>query len=93
MNDFINKLIISSGASLVVTENLQLQPLYTALITFAVTLITILTYEGGAWLKAYLKAKKAKAEKEEQELKEHKQKCEEADEICQIADAEKDKEE
>ena len=65
MNDFINKLIISSGASLVVTENLQLQPLYTALITFAVTLITILTYEGGAWLKAYLKAKKAKAEKEE----------------------------
>ena len=88
MNNIVNKLLIASGASLIVTENVNLNPLYTALITLAVSLITVFTYEGVAWLKAWFKAKKAKAEKEE---KEYSQKSEEADEIVAIADAEDNK--
>ena len=86
MDKIFTKLFIASGASLVVTENVNLQPLWTALITLAVSLVTVFTYEGVAWLKSWFKKKKAKNEAEE---KEYHSKCEEADEVVQIADAEK----
>lgn len=70
MNNLINKLIIASGASLVVTENVQLQPLWTALITLAVSIITVLTAEGIAWLKAWFNKKKAKEEAERHKYEE-----------------------
>lgn len=70
MNNLINKLIIASGASLVVTENVQLQPLWTALITLAVSIITVLTAEGIAWLKAWFNKKKAKEEAEKKKYEE-----------------------
>ena len=81
MNNILNKIIISSGASLIVTENVQLQPLWTALITLAVSIVTVLTYEGVELLKAWLKKKKAQQESEQH-------KYEEADEIVQSAEAE-----
>ena len=90
MDKIISKLIIASGASLAITENVNLQPLWTALITLAVSIITVLSAEGIAWLKAWFNKKKAKEESEE---KSYEKKCEEADEVCQIADAEKDKKE
>ena len=89
MDRFLNKLIIASGASLVVTENVQLQPLWTALITLAVSLITVLSVEGVAWLRAWFQKKRAKEEAE-------KEKYEEADHIVESVEAEeksKDKEE
>ena len=89
MDKFISKLVVSAGASLVVTENANLQPLWTALITLAVSVITVLSFEGVEWLKSEFKKKKAKNEAEE---KEYEKKCEEADEVCQIADAENKKE-
>lgn len=70
MNNLINKVIIASGASLVVTENVQLQPLWTALITLAVSVITVLTAEGIAWLKAWFNKKKAKEEAEQHKYEE-----------------------
>lgn len=81
MNNAINKIIVASGASLIVTENVQLQPLWTALITLAVSVVTVLTYEGVALLKAWLKKKKA-----QQEAEQHK--YEDADEIVQSVEAE-----
>lgn len=89
MDRLLSKLIIASGASLVVTENVNLQPLWTALITLAVSLITVLSVEGVAWLKAFLKAKKAKREAEAK-------KYEDVDEVVQVVEAEeksKEKEE
>lgn len=91
MDKLFTKIITACGASLIVTENVQLQPLWTALITLAVSLITVLSVEGVSWLKSWFNKKKAKNEAEEEKI--HSQKCEEADEIVQIADAEKNKEE
>lgn len=81
MDKFLSKLIVACGASLVVTENVQLQPLWTALITLAVSLITVLSVEGVAWLKAWFEKKKAKEKAEER-------KYEEADQIIQASEEE-----
>lgn len=70
MDRLISRLIIASGASLVVTENVQLQPLWTALITLAVSIITVLSAEGIAWLKAWFNKKKAKEEAEQHKYEE-----------------------
>ena len=65
MNNLLAKLGTAFGASVVVTEAVNLQPLYTALITFAVSILSVLTVEGVAWLKQFFKSKKAKSEAEE----------------------------
>ena len=67
MNNILVKLGMASGVSLVVTENVQLQPLWTALITLAISLITVLSVEGVGLLKAWLQKKKAKEEAEERD--------------------------
>lgn len=90
MDKILSKLVVSTGASLIVTENANLQPLWTALITLAVSVITVFSFEGVEWLKSWFKKKKAKNEAEE---KEYEKQCEEADEVCQVADANKEKEE
>lgn len=81
MDRLLSKIILASGTSLVVTENVQLQPLWTALITLAISIVTVLSVEGVAWLKAWLQKKRAKEEAEEK-------KYEEADEIVKISEAE-----
>lgn len=90
MDKILTKIGVAFGVSVAVNEAVNLQPLWTALITLAVSVLTILSVEGTAWLRAFLKAKKAKREAEENQ---YAKKCEEADEVCKIADAEKDKEE
>ena len=70
MNNLISKMVIASGTSLVVTENMQLEPLWTALITLAVSIITVLGAEGISWLKAWFKKKKAKEEAEQHKYEE-----------------------
>ena len=89
MNTLFSKLGVAFGVSLVVNEAVNLQPLWTALITLAVSIVTVLSVEGVAWLKAWLKSKTAKSKAEEES---YSKKCEEADEVCQIADAETKKE-
>lgn len=80
MNHIFTKVAISFGASATVAESVKLDSLWTALITLAVSVLTCLSVEGVAWLRAYFKAKKAKSEAEE---KEYQKKCEEADEIVE----------
>lgn len=72
MDKFLTKLGISFGTSVVIAENVNLQPLWTALITFAVSLITILTVEGGAWLRSYF-IKKRKENEDATKDEEHKE--------------------
>ena len=80
MNTLFTKVAISFGASATVAESVKLDSLWTALITLAVSVLTCLSVEGVAWLRAYLKAKKANREAEE---KEYQKKCEEADEVVE----------
>lgn len=87
MNKIFTKLVTAFGASVAVTENVRLEPLRTALITLGVSVVTVLSVEGVAWLKEFLEAKRAKHKAEK---KEYEKKCEEADEITQIADSEKE---
>ena len=90
MDKILTKIGIAFGTSVAVNEAVNLQPLWTALITLAVSVLTVLSVEGVAWLRAWFKKQKAKNVAEEQK---YVHKCEEADEVVQIADAEKNKEE
>lgn len=91
MNNLFTKIAVSFGASATVAESVKLDSLWTALITLAVSVLTCLSVEGVAWLRAWFKAKKAKEESAE---KEYQKKCEEADEIVEsvMADIHTDKE-
>lgn len=87
MEKLFTKMGVAFGTSVVITEAVNLQPLWNALITLAVSVLTVLTVEGVAWLRAWLNNKRVKEEKEEES---YKKKCEEADEIVEIAESEKE---
>lgn len=80
MGKLLAKIGLSAGASLTVVESAQLDGLWNALITLAISLISVLTIEGISWLKAYLKKKRLEAEAESK-------KYEEADEIVETVEA------
>ena len=69
MGKLLAKLGLSAGASLTVVETAQLDSLWNALITLAISLISVLTIEGISWLKAWLQKRKAKEESEAEEIK------------------------
>ena len=64
MDKILTKLGIAFGTSVTIAESVNLTPLWNALVTLAVTIITILTVEGASWLRAYFKKKKAQEEKD-----------------------------
>lgn len=80
MGKLLAKIGLSAGASLTVVESAQLEGLWNALLTLAISLISVLTIEGISWLKAYLKKKRLEAEAESK-------KYEEADEIVETVEA------
>ena len=80
MGKLLAKLALSAGASLTVVESAQLEGLWNALLTLAISLISVLTIEGISWLKASLKKKRLEAEAESK-------KYEEADEIVETVEA------
>ena len=82
MEKLLAKLGLSVGASLTVVESAQLEGLWNALITLAISLISVLTIEGISWLKAWLKKKRLK---EESEAKKYTQ--EDVDETVQTVEA------
>ena len=89
MGKFFTKLFVSVGASLTVTESVNLDAFWNALITLAVSVLTVLTVEGVAWLRAWFKARTPKQDKDA----EHKQELEEADGLVEVAQEEHKKEE
>ena len=70
MDKIFTKLGIAFGTSFAVCESVNLQPVWNALITLAVSVITVLSVEGVSWLRAYFKKKKAKEENEESKYNE-----------------------
>lgn len=70
MNHIITKIGVAGTTSLILTESLNLNTIYNALITLAVSVITVLTAEGIAWLKAWFNKKKAKEEAEKHKYEE-----------------------
>ena len=65
MNTFL-ELGVATGTSIIVAESLQLDNLWTALISFAVSLITIVGGELIKFLLAYFKKKTQELEKKEE---------------------------
>lgn len=67
MKNLLAKLGVAGSTSLVLTESLNLDVLWNALITLAVSIASVLAVEGVAWLKSWLVKKinenKAKSEK------------------------------
>ena len=66
MNNLAVKLSVAFGSSLIVAESVNVEPLINALITFGVSVVTVLTIEGVAWLRSFLK-KKTKQNEDENE--------------------------
>ena len=66
-NNLLIKLGIACTTSLALTESLNLDVLWNALITLAVSIVTVLTVEGVAWLRAFIKSKTPKEKDNESE--------------------------
>ena len=64
MNNVITKILTASTVSLIVVENANLQPLWNALITLAISIVSVLTIEGIAWLRATIKKHTPKVDEE-----------------------------
>lgn len=58
MNNVATKIGVASTSSVVLTEALSLDTIWNALISLAVSVISVLAVEGIALLKAYIKSKK-----------------------------------
>ena len=72
MKNLLAKIGIASSSSIVATESLNLDALYNALITLAISVVSVLAVEGVQWLKNYIISKtKKNKEKEEKENEIH----------------------
>lgn len=65
MNSLLSKMGLAGASSLVVAESVNLEPLFSALITLAISIVSVLTVEGINWLKSYIKSKTKKENKKE----------------------------
>lgn len=65
MRNILAKLGVAGSTSLVLTESLQLDALWNALITLAVSVVSVLAVEGVTWLKNYIIKHTAKVNQKE----------------------------
>lgn len=54
MNNVIAKIGVASTTSILVVESVNLEPLWNALITLAISVVSVLSVEGINWLKNYI---------------------------------------
>lgn len=66
MNNLATKLTLAGTASVITTEAVNPAPLLNALITLGVSIVTVLSVEGIAWLKNFIK-KHTKSDEEEKD--------------------------
>ena len=64
MNDLLTKLGLASGSSIVLTEAINLDRLWSALITLCISVLSVLAVDGINLLKSYLRKKKDDVEKD-----------------------------
>ena len=70
MDKLLLKLGMAGTMSIVVSEAVNPAPLLNALITLGVSVVTVLSIEGVAWLKAFIKKHTAKdTDEEDKEVK------------------------
>ena len=72
MDKLLTKVGVSFGTSLVVCESVNLQPLWSALVTFGVSLLTVLSIEGISWLRSWFRKKEHENEEDMNEEKKDK---------------------
>lgn len=63
--NLLAKLGVAGTSSIVVTEAVQFDTLWNALITLAISICSVLAVEGVQWLKYYIKSKTKKEEDSE----------------------------
>lgn len=70
MDNLFIKLGVAGTTSIIVTEAVNPAPLLNALITLGVSIVTVLSIEGVAWLKAFIKKHTTKdTDEEDKEVK------------------------
>lgn len=89
MNTLLAKLGVAGTTSVVVTEAVQLDALYSALITLAISIVSVLAVEGVEWLKSFIKRKIADNKKAE----ENKVSKTEDEEVVEVVEAIEDEKE
>lgn len=67
MKNLLAKLGLAGTSSIVVTESVQLDALYSALITLAISVVSVLAVEGVQWLKNFIISKTKKNKDKEKE--------------------------
>lgn len=72
MNKLISEIVLAGSTSLVVTESVSLEPLWNALITLGVSILTVLSVEGIMFMRKWFEQKTKKLEDKPQENKEDK---------------------
>lgn len=72
MNKLISEIVLAGSTSLVVTESVSLEPLWNALITLGVSILTVLSVEGIMFMRKWFEQKTKKLEEKPQENKEDK---------------------
>ena len=70
MNTLFAKLSIAGVSSVAVVEAVNLEPLWNALITLAISIVTVLTVDGIEWLKAKIQRDIKKTEEKDKKEKE-----------------------
>lgn len=70
MNTTLLKLGVACTSSVMVVEAVNLEPLWNALITLAISIVSVLTVDGIAWLKNKIKKDMEKDKKDEENKKE-----------------------
>lgn len=64
MNDLLTKMGVASVSSVTITEAVNLDRLWSAMITLCVSILSVLAIDGINLLKSYLKKKKDEVEKD-----------------------------
>ena len=73
MNTLLTKIGVAGTTSVVLTETLNLDTLWNALLTLAVSILSVLSVEGIAWLKKHITSKTNKIDNGETKEKDDKE--------------------
>ena len=69
MNNLLVKLGVAGVTSVTVVEAVNLEPLWNALITLAISIVSVLAIDGIAWLKSFIKKHTTKIDNESNQHK------------------------
>ena len=65
MKNILEKIAVAGTSSILVSETINLEPLWNALITLGISIISVFAVEGVAWLKSFIKKQIEKNEEKD----------------------------